>query len=198
MTIIPIYIDYSKKITGKQTNNTAELKAVIEALEILKEEINSNKQIIICTDSEYVIKCCTTYGEKLEKKNWKTLKGAEPPNVELVKYLYEIFKNYKNIHLKHIAAHTDNADIFSLGNSKADMLANNSIGYSSCPYVTNSDNLIVKISNNKKIYLLVDYKDKDYAKTLGAKWDPTKKSWYIYDNISEDNKQKIFEKFSKK
>lgn len=35
---------------------------------------------------------------------------------------------------------------------------------------------------NSKIYLNVPYAEKDAAKTLGAKWDPTKKKWYAPAN----------------
>ena len=50
----------SKKIGGKQTNNTIELSAVIEVFRILKDEIKKGTSIIIYTDSEYVVKCCTS------------------------------------------------------------------------------------------------------------------------------------------
>ncbi|MCF6203393.1 MAG: DUF5710 domain-containing protein [Methylococcaceae bacterium] len=32
---------------------------------------------------------------------------------------------------------------------------------------------------NSKIYLNVPYAEKDAAKALGAKWDATKKKWYV-------------------
>lgn len=183
----------SKKITGKLTNNTAELKAVVEAFDILKNNIIAEEQIVVCTDSEYVIKCCSSFGSKLEKKNWKNDKGETPPNVELVQYLYNICKKYKNIQFKHIPAHTDNDDFFSIGNKNADLLANNAIGVKQCPY--NKNNIT---TTHKKIYINVSFNDKDYAKSLGSKWDPDKKSWYIFDNLSKDNMDKILEKFSKK
>ena len=55
----------SKKISGKQTNNTAELTAIIYSFKILEKDIHSGRNIIIHTDSEYAIKCATTYGEKM-------------------------------------------------------------------------------------------------------------------------------------
>lgn len=42
-----------------------------------------------------------------------------------------------------------------------------------------------------KVYLNIPYKDKEYAKELGCKWDPEEKKWYSIDsdrgksNISE-------------
>ena len=35
------------------------------------------------------------------------------------------------------------------------------------------------------IKLKVDYKDKDYVRGLGARWNPKKKFWYIPDDIKD-------------
>lgn len=86
----------SERIDGKQTNNTAELSAVIRVFKILEEEIKSNIVINIYTDSDYVIKCCTSYGEKCFNKGWKN-KNKEIPNLELVKKAYTLYKNYDNV-----------------------------------------------------------------------------------------------------
>lgn len=172
----------SKRIDGKQTNNTAELKAIIETLKILHKEINNNLNIFIITDSEYAIKCCTTYGYKLNKSNWK-LKDDKPiPNLNLIKELYNITSNYPNIKFKHIMAHTNNDDIHSIGNYNADLLAKIAIDD------------INKTSVVNKIYLNVPYVNKDEAKVLGAKWDKNCKKWYIYEN--NKNKERLLQLFS--
>ena len=116
----------SKRITGKQTNNTAELSAVIVVFNVLKEDIKQDENILIYTDSEYVIKCCGSYGKKCEKSNWKRKKG-EIPNVKLVKEIYELFKKHKNVSIHYIAAHTGLTDELSKGNEEADKLARLSI-----------------------------------------------------------------------
>ena len=116
----------SRRINGKQTNNTAELSAVIEVFSVLKDEIKQGKDIIIYTDSEYVIKCCTSYGEKCEKMNWKKKKG-EIPNIELVKKAYSLYKQFDNKQLEWIKAHTNQTDELSIGNQGADQLANMSL-----------------------------------------------------------------------
>lgn len=122
----PININYFNNI-NKLTNNVAELYAIKEILQYLitLTEIDSIWEII--TDSEYVIKCATTYGEKLYNKQWKSKK--EIPNLELVKEVYELYNNHK-IHkfimLKHIHAHTSNTDTDSIGNREADKLATSS------------------------------------------------------------------------
>jgi ribonuclease HI len=110
----------SKKIEGKQTNNTAELTAIIETYNIIENDIINGKKIIIVSDSKYAILCVSSYGEKCYKKNW----NIEIPNKELVKTAYELYKDKPNIQFMHIKAHTNNTDIHSFGNDNADKLAN--------------------------------------------------------------------------
>tara|TARA_B100000424_G_scaffold263847_1_gene251589 strand:- start:272 stop:961 length:690 start_codon:yes stop_codon:yes gene_type:complete len=128
---IGIYFDEnSKKNVSKileskfnQTNNSAELYAIIEAYKIIKNDLENNMKICIYSDSEYSIKCATSYGEKCLLTKWsKTI-----PNRELVIELYNIYKNNPNLMLKHIKAHTNNKDIHSIGNANADKLAYNAI-----------------------------------------------------------------------
>ncbi len=175
----------SKKVDGKQTNNTAELGAVYEALCVLVDDIRDNENICIITDSEYVIKCCTTYGKKCQLDNWT----KDIPNKELVKTLFTAFDNYKNLSLQHIDAHTGRQDIHSLGNEQADRLANLAIGHTHCAYQKTE-------TKAKKCFLKVKYEDKDEAKSYGAKWDPSKKKWYYMSNLSTD-KIELLQKFSK-
>jgi ribonuclease HI len=160
----------SESFTGPQTNNRAELLAIIKALTILRDEIEQGQPIIIYSDSSYSIRCCTTYGEKMSKKGWET-------NRQLVEVAYNFVKKYNNIQFKHIRAHTGLEDEHSIGNEHADRLANLSIGVESCPYQ--------RIKN--KIYLKVPYDEKDEAKKMGAKWDKSKKRWYI----TPKNKYKV-------
>lgn len=123
----------SKKIEGKQTNNTAELNAIIETYSIIENDIIIGKKIVIVTDSEYAIRCVSTYGEKCCKKDWK----IDIPNKELVKIAYDIYKDKSNIKFIHIKSHTNNTDIHSIGNYNADKLANMAIGLENCPYNIN-------------------------------------------------------------
>ena len=57
----------SESYTGPQTNNVAELLAIIKALTILQEEIMLGYKVVIYSDSTYAIRCCTTYGKKCYK-----------------------------------------------------------------------------------------------------------------------------------
>jgi ribonuclease HI len=148
-------------VVGKQSNNTGELTAFIRCLEILQEEIAQNIVIHVYTDSEYVIKCASTYGSKLEQKGWKD----KVPNLELVQKAHSLFKNKPNIKLHYIKAHTDKTDAHSQGNAEADRLANLAVG---C--IKNTDHIIK---------LDICYFDKEKAKELGAKWNKEQKYWYV-------------------
>ena len=122
----------SRRVVGKQSNNIAELTAIIETLDILQPDIKHGKIIHIYSDSKYAIRCCTEYGEKCQLNKWE----KNIPNKELVKQAYQLKKQYNNVELIHIKAHTNNTDIHSLGNDGADRLANQAIGLKTCPYNT--------------------------------------------------------------
>lgn len=154
----------SRRIEGKKTNNTAELQAIIETFHIIQSDIDNGKHIVIGTDSDYAIKCATTFGKQCAQQNW----SKDIPNKELVQSLFELYTAHDNVSLLHIKAHTSDQDIHSVGNFHADRLANLSIGTQP-----------TKIIN--KIYLNVPYKDKEIIKVFDGKWDKYKKCWYILE-----------------
>ncbi len=166
----------SNVVEGKQTNNTGELTAMIRALEILKKEIEDKRIINIYTDSEYVMKCSGSYGEKLAKNNWKTKEDKIPPNLKLLQKIYDLYHaNKKHINIHHIKAHTNLHDKHSIGNSHADRLANIAVN----PNYKEQDedveidrfkNLSVAASSAKN-FINVSYTYKDAVKKLGCKWD---------------------------
>ena len=115
----------SERITGKQTNNAAELEAILRVFQILEKEIRKGDEYVVMTDSEYAIKCMGSYGYKLALKHWKSDKPI--PNLEKVKAGFILFQNYPNVTLQHVRAHTGKKDAHSLGNEWADKLATSSI-----------------------------------------------------------------------
>jgi len=116
----------SQRIEGKQSNNTAELGAILHIYTILEEDIRSGKNICIVTDSIYAIRCATTYGKKCADAKWKDI-----PNKEMVQKAYELY-NGSNVYFMHVMAHTGNTDVHSLGNKEADRLATNAILKTNC------------------------------------------------------------------
>ena len=110
----------SAKLLGKQTNNLAELTAIVQAHAAICPDILTGKKVAIVTDSEYAIKCVSTYGEKCCKQHW----NVDIPNKELVKTAYELYQEISNsVRFIHIRAHTQKTDIHSIGNDHADKLA---------------------------------------------------------------------------
>jgi len=169
----------SRRVEGKQTNNTAEVGAIIAAYKIIEKDIAAGKRIAIVSDSIYAIRCATTYGKTNAKSGW--LKDI--PNKDLVKQVYEQYKDKKNVSFIHIAAHTGGTDPHFVGNDGADRLANNAIGLESCPYATSASvfGFEALLPASLKIYLNVPFAQKDAAKKMGASWDKDNKKWYILE-----------------
>lgn len=189
------------RVVGKQTNNTGELTAFIRAVEKMNDYLIKTpptKKIKIYTDSEYVIKCAGSYGDKLFKNDWKTTEGKVPPNLQLIQRIREIYRPYKkHITLEHIKAHTGLNDEHSQGNAEADRLANLAVGVVVCVATDCLDNTL--ISNIKepikydKHYINIGFDYKDSVKKLGAKWDMSCKKWYYEDIMDDDNIKAILE-----
>lgn len=72
----------SERLEGEtQTNQRAELTAVIRALERTKK----NAKIRIFTDSKYTIDCSTNWYRSWEKNNWMKPDGEPVLNQDLIK-----------------------------------------------------------------------------------------------------------------
>lgn len=175
----------AKRVTGKQSNNTGELGAMIEAYRILEKEICAGKPITIVSDSIYAIRAVTTYGQKCAEKGWV----KDIPNKEMVQYAYNLFHDKPNVKFHQVLGHTGGTDPHSVGNDGADRLANEAIGLTSCPYAD------IKPSTNSKIYLDVPFAKKDEAKALGALWDPANKKWYMKEGNT--HRAELLEKFQR-
>jgi ribonuclease HI len=109
----------SKRLPGKQTNNVAELTAIISIFPFIESDIRGGKRIAIVTDSKYSIKCASSYGERCAKNGWVD----DIPNKELVRQIYTLYSCEPNIRFIHVKAHTGLSDIHSIGNHHADRLA---------------------------------------------------------------------------
>lgn len=105
--------------TYKQTNNAAELLGFIRGMEAVKD---IREEVVLMTDSEYVIKCISSYGDRCAQNHWV----KDIPNKDLVKRAYELY-NASRVSVKHVRAHTNGDDRDSQGNHIADQLANDSL-----------------------------------------------------------------------
>lgn len=117
-----------------QTNNVAELTAILHTYPIIESDIRAGKHIMIVSDSVYALRCVGDYGKRCHCQGW----AKDIPNKELVKETYEKYVGRENVKFMYIAAHTNHTDVHSIGNSHADMLANNAIGLDACPYNNNT------------------------------------------------------------
>jgi ribonuclease HI len=203
-----------------QTNNTGELMGIIKALEIVKDELDMDKaksqseseselelevegkptifNVRVYSDSEYAIRCATTYGRRCEAQGWK----KEIPNQTLVQNLLSLIDELMGLGIKvdfqHVMAHTGKQDEHSLGNEMADTLANLAIGI-----VPKEDDLrsfgkakmeeehsmaiaSSPFPRDRKEYIDVKFEKKEGAKILGAKWDVKERSWYIPTDCDPD------------
>ena len=107
-----------------QTNQTAELTAILEGIRGLKSQRSVSGVVVrICTDSEYSINCLTKWVSGWRKKDWKTAAGKPVVHRTL---LEEIIKELEGIvhQFVHVRAHTGGDDADSKWNDLADQLAN--------------------------------------------------------------------------
>ena len=92
-----------KKISGSEkntTNNRMELMAPISAL----KNINSNDEISVYTDSQYVKLGITEWINTWVKNNWQTSKKEDVKNKDLWLELYKLNKSF-NVKWNWVKAH---------------------------------------------------------------------------------------------
>ena len=115
-----LYGDHRKTLHGGEpdtTNNRMELRAAIEALNALK----GPREVILHTDSKYVMDGINKWMHAWKKRGWKTANRKPVKNQELWQELDEAVSRHK-IKWKWVRGHTG-VD----GNEEADALANRGI-----------------------------------------------------------------------
>ena len=117
----------SERLQGLQTNQRAELCAILRALQKIK--LSDYTTINIYTDSMYSINCLTKWINVWLKNGGLDKKKRPVKNKDLIYPIHNILSKNQHIHLIHVEAHTNNTDIHSIGNDKADKLARDSLKY---------------------------------------------------------------------
>ena len=120
--------DVSKFLNvSKSSNNVAELTAIKEALEIIREH-KILSQVNLYTDSMYSKNTIEKWYPSWVKQNIVHKKK----NSELITELYKVYSavnEHNNINLVYIKAHTGFQDEDSIGNSIADELATKALKF---------------------------------------------------------------------
>jgi ribonuclease HI len=119
---LAIYEDYKKPVLfygagdKRGTNNTAELKALLKALEFASESNHEN--IYILSDSKYSIDCVTNWAYGWKKDGW-VRRGGEIKNLRLIQTTHALYDNIKkNVVISHVKGHAGIE-----GNELADRMA---------------------------------------------------------------------------
>jgi len=110
---------------SEQTNNRAELTAIMRALEILLVSSSTDKEIVILSDSMYSINALTIWIKNWIKNDWKTSNKKPVKNKDLIQRIHQLMKRFPNLRFQHIKAHTTKMDPDTVGNRIADLLAIN-------------------------------------------------------------------------
>ncbi|KAN0113624.1 Ribonuclease H-like domain containing protein [Russula decolorans] len=109
----------SERCPGRQTNNRAELIAIIRALETTPI---TSAPLIIKSDSQYSIKCFTDWLPGWRRHNFTTSKGEPVKNVELIMYMDALIslrdRSGQQVMLQYVRGH-----VGEVGNEGADALA---------------------------------------------------------------------------
>ncbi|WBW72405.1 ribonuclease H Rnh1 [Schizosaccharomyces osmophilus] len=98
-------------LAGEQTNNRAELQAIIHALE------NTSGDVIIRADSKYSIQALTVWNQKWKKTNYMTSSSTPVKNVDLITRATHLMED-RNVKLEYVEGHSSD-----YGNQQADLLA---------------------------------------------------------------------------
>ncbi len=114
-----LYRNVSETLPGpRQTNQRAELTAVLRALEIIPR----NRGVVIITDSRYAIDCVTSWYKNWRRNGWRTAAGKAVENKDLVETILAKIEERDELKVETsfewIKGHSD-----SLGNIEADKLA---------------------------------------------------------------------------
>ncbi len=106
----------------KLTNNRAEMRAILHAIELVSEETKAIKRLCIFTDSQYCKYIFQGTGARYEKDGFMK-DGTEVPNKDMIITALSYIRKY-NIAILKVRAHTEKTDVHSTYNDAADKLAN--------------------------------------------------------------------------
>ncbi|KAH8875461.1 Ribonuclease H1 [Schistosoma japonicum] len=114
----PSHPNVSERLEGEQTNNRAEIEAVICAIK--QAHASGITHLGIVTDSKFTQNCATEWGKRWARNSWKLANGEDAKLKEPVKRLLELIaESGIEITWHHVRGHKG-----VHGNEEADCLAN--------------------------------------------------------------------------
>ncbi|XP_069686371.1 uncharacterized protein [Periplaneta americana] len=108
-------LNYSERVRGRLTNNTAEIQAATCAVDLAKRA--GIAKLLIHTDSQFLISCITVWIHKWKTNDWKLKDGGPVKNKEDLIALDQALEGI-SVRWNHVRGHRGNH-----GNEMADALA---------------------------------------------------------------------------
>lgn len=104
------------------TNNRMELLAVKDAIQIgldLLSTFDKYNDIIIYSDSAYVVNIVNDWMYGWAKKGWVTSKNETPKNLDIIKAMYELMVYENRVSVQKVKGHSSNelnniADVYAV------------------------------------------------------------------------------------
>lgn len=125
------------------TNNTAELKALLKALELAVDA--QHDKVAILSDSKYSIECVVNWAYGWKAKGW-TKQGGEIKNLDLIKTAHALYDGIKEkVIISHVRGHAGVE-----GNELADRMA------------------VIAASKGNSVFLEYTYESVDHVIALQA------------------------------
>jgi ribonuclease HI len=91
------------------TNQKSELMALEKLFSIISENdvlFDAKKTVIVCTDSMYSINCIEKWSKNWLRNNWKTAKGEEVKNADIIKSILSKRMGCKcKVEFRHVRSH---------------------------------------------------------------------------------------------
>lgn len=109
-------LNVAEPVRGYATNNNAEIQAATKAITLAY--VAGVKKLDIHTDSQFMIKCITSWINKWKRNNWVLSTGGPVKNKDELIVLDNAIKKMEVVRWTHVRGHSGN-----LGNNKADELA---------------------------------------------------------------------------
>uniref|UniRef100_T1JD66 ribonuclease H n=1 Tax=Strigamia maritima TaxID=126957 RepID=T1JD66_STRMM len=105
----------SEPLQGRQTNNSAEIRAATRAISQARD--SGYREVTVNTDSRFLIDSTTKWMDKWEQNDWRTASGGHVKNRADFEALNDASSGMR-VNYKHVPSHSGNP-----GNEAADRLA---------------------------------------------------------------------------